>query len=368
MLSLESLLGQLVAIPSVSGDEKQIARFVAHFCRDRGHRVWMVNGSVAVWIRGAKSNRALIFNGHLDTVPTNSDGVLHMTVKNDRLIGLGVTDMKSGLAVMLMKAQLYQLHPPPCDVWLFFSREEETTAQGSLDLASWWVQDFGSRYAKKAVLILEPTGNAFVAYWHKGGGAFKATVKDGQTYHGATNLVNEQTVLDRVCRFGAGLKARQRAWLNRYPDQGYGVATINLTRLCSQGTRPNVVPAAVELWVDIRTNGALGIKELRQEFGKFRRSYGVNLSLDGREQDIVPAVCADPSSLRSAFAVGWPGLPERVFPAATDMNAFLWAGLPTGIVGPGNETIHRDGEYIEKGAMETSLANLLSVTKAFAVL
>jgi acetylornithine deacetylase/succinyl-diaminopimelate desuccinylase-like protein len=364
MFSLEELLQILVGIPSVSGFERQLAVFVARFCRQQGHDVWMIGDNVAVRIRGEDNRRAFILNGHLDTVPGDWPGALHMSVLRDRLEGLGVTDMKSGLAVMCMLAQVYRTTPPLCDMWLFFSCEEETTAQGSLDISDWWMGTFSSQYAKKAVLILEPTGGAFVAFGHKGGGVFRTMIIGNGTRHGSTNLAGKPSPLTRACQFGAELLNVQLRWLQCFPSAKYGPATINLTRIHSLSNAPNVIPNLVEVLVDIRTNGAFGADVLSTEFQDFEDKYGVSLKVDDMH-GVEVVECKNKLPLFTAFAAGWPELTMAAFPAATDMNAFLRFDLPVAICGPGNESLHQIHENIERGAMERFLAHLFPVVRAF---
>ncbi|HEX6461809.1 MAG TPA: M20/M25/M40 family metallo-hydrolase [Candidatus Saccharimonadales bacterium] len=361
VLSIETLMRHIVAIPSISGHEEKLAIYVARLCQAMGHEVFAINGSIAVRIKGEVSQRTLIYNGHLDTVPGDWPGALELTARGDRLEGLGVTDMKGGLAVMLMKAQAYRFTPPPCDIWLFFSKEEETTAQGSIDLAAWWVQNFGGYYTFKAVLILEPTGNEYVAFGHKGGGVFRATIRGAQ-HHGATNLSGHFTAPKLACRLGVALERVQTNWLKK--SDSFGVATVNLTGLAGYSA-DNVVTGAVKVWVDIRTNTTLTGSRLDTLFAKLNKKFGTDFRIDNmRDAGVVQSPSVEP--LDHAFATSWPELQRSAFPAATDMNAFISQGLPVCIVGPGKtKAMHTEHEEIQRGAAEHCFTRLRGLATAF---
>ena len=109
----------LIAIPSVSGDERGIMKWVSGWCRERGLSVQEVNRDDArpnliVSIGDPDSGPTLVMNGHLDTVPV-SDADAWRTdpfdpvVSDDgkRLFGRGSSDMKASTGVMLAMMELF---------------------------------------------------------------------------------------------------------------------------------------------------------------------------------------------------------------------------------------------------------------------
>lgn len=115
MLKLEDLLCRLVSIPSLSGEEQEIARFVADilskFC-DRVHIDEMFN--VIAEIAGSRPGRTVVFNSHLDTVPPGDmpdpyDGRIvsaELYGESGRAVrGRGACDDKHGVAAMMVAAE-----------------------------------------------------------------------------------------------------------------------------------------------------------------------------------------------------------------------------------------------------------------------
>src|SRR6266508_524697 len=102
------ILSELVAIPSVSGNEKKLAEYIIDRCSVPGYMANVIDNNVAVRIPGEDSSTAVLFDGHMDTVPWSPDEwtvdpfkLLPDPRSPDRRTGLGASDMKAGLALML---------------------------------------------------------------------------------------------------------------------------------------------------------------------------------------------------------------------------------------------------------------------------
>ncbi len=154
--SIVELLTTLVDIPSVTGDEARIATFVSERLRAAGTGEVMRSGNGVVW-RGPQRGRPLaLLAGHLDTVPPNDNA--RARLDGDKLFGLGTTDMKGGVAVMLALLEGLDLARLRFDLALVFYDAEEGPADGNglgrlLHEMPWL------RQAAFAVL-LEPTDGA----------------------------------------------------------------------------------------------------------------------------------------------------------------------------------------------------------------
>lgn len=121
MTDLLAATAELVAIPSLSRQEGSIADHVeATLGALDGLEVARVGDNVVARTTLGRPRR-LALAGHLDTVPPKDNGAPR--VDGDRLWGLGSTDMKGGLAVMLDLAAT--VPAPACDVtYVFYVAEE----------------------------------------------------------------------------------------------------------------------------------------------------------------------------------------------------------------------------------------------------
>src|SRR5262245_39937524 len=115
MDELTQLLSDLVAIDSVNPDlvaggagEGAVARFIAQWCETAGLEVRLDEvrpgrPNVIAVARGAGGGRALMLNGHIDTVGVAGMSAPHAPrVADGRLYGRGAYDMKCGVAACML--------------------------------------------------------------------------------------------------------------------------------------------------------------------------------------------------------------------------------------------------------------------------
>ncbi|HET7224901.1 MAG TPA: succinyl-diaminopimelate desuccinylase [Candidatus Eisenbacteria bacterium] len=329
--ALAELLAALVDIPSETGHEAAIAEWVARRVGARGGGELMRSGHCVVW-RGPRRGRSLmVLAGHLDTVPAN--GNARARIEGDRLFGLGASDMKAGVAVML--ALLDALDPAALRFDLacvFYEAEEGPLARNGLTRLLGempWLRD-----ARLAVL-LEPTSLACELGCS---GAMNVEVRvTGKAAHSA--------------RPWLGVNAVERAapWLaeiTRFPVTPHAVLgieyreTLQVTTL-SAGRARNVVPDELVLNLNYRFP-----PDRTPEAAESRLRGLIPAEFEARVVDRSPPgrVCADDPLVRefvARFGVsvggkqGW-----------TDVAQFTAAGIPAFNFGPGiPEQAHQAGEY-----------------------
>src|SRR3954470_9389647 len=126
---LLQLTADLVDVPSVSYDERKLTDWIeAELRHVPGLDVHRIGDNVVARTQLDRSHR-IILAGHTDTVPPN--GNERARIDGDHLYGLGSTDMKSGLAVMLQAART--ITEPAVDVtYVFYAREEVAAAESGL--------------------------------------------------------------------------------------------------------------------------------------------------------------------------------------------------------------------------------------------
>jgi succinyl-diaminopimelate desuccinylase len=124
---------ELVDIPSESRHEQALAEHVRGLLPVVLERHHDVGASLLVATPRRPSRPLVLFAGHFDTVPAQDNipgwrahGAVH---------GLGATDMKAGLAVMVELARWIALDDPELDLdaaFLFFPREELPAGESAL--------------------------------------------------------------------------------------------------------------------------------------------------------------------------------------------------------------------------------------------
>ncbi len=125
-----ALLRDLVAMPSVSGAEEAVARYLEDFARGQGLDVVRDETSVRIAVGDEASGPTLAFTSHLDVVPPG-DGWTRdpfvPTIEGDLLYGRGSGDAKASVAAMVSALVDLTRQPPVHGRVLgIFSYGEET--------------------------------------------------------------------------------------------------------------------------------------------------------------------------------------------------------------------------------------------------
>lgn len=155
------LLQELVAIPSLSGEEAEAASFLAGAMSELGMNAFVDEAGNAVGIRECPAENGRIANeivllGHMDTVP----GDIPVRIEGNVLYGRGSVDAKGPLAAFIMGATTAQLSPGTRLIVVGAVEEESATSKGARHIAA--------RYQPNFCIIGEPSGWEGVTLGYKG--------------------------------------------------------------------------------------------------------------------------------------------------------------------------------------------------------
>jgi acetylornithine deacetylase len=157
-----AFLQRMVSIPSVTGDEAAIQKFVSDHMKsiDLSVDMWETNWeelkkhpgyrpvdrgyagrpNIVGTLKGTGGGRSLLLNGHTDVIPIGkgegwSDDPWSAKIKNGRIYGRGSCDMKSGVASHILAVEyLKKLGlTPKGDVMINVVIDEEVSGHGTLD-------------------------------------------------------------------------------------------------------------------------------------------------------------------------------------------------------------------------------------------
>lgn len=153
MSNLTATLTELVDISSVTGSEGRLCTYLA----ERLLPTWgmdaveRIGNSLLVARRSEKPMIALV--GHIDTVPEQGQGASR--VEDGRLYGLGASDMKAGVAVLVHLLEDEEVAAGPYDVvGIFYDGEEGPSEANGLEpvlgQAAWLAET-------ELAVVLEPT-------------------------------------------------------------------------------------------------------------------------------------------------------------------------------------------------------------------
>ncbi len=239
MRDLVETLVELINIPSVIGNEEEIAtalefRLAAH------HPVRRIGNSL---VAGEPTHRPLVvLYGHVDTVPEQGNRTAR--VADGRVFGLGASDMKSGVAVMVHLLEDQEVATGPYDVvGVFFDKEEGPAAENGLEDV---LNDVDWLADAVFSVVLEPTDLNLELGCN---GVFNADIVfSGRSVHAARPWLGENA----VTKAGAWLAA-----MHERPPEIVNVAGLEYREVFSvtrakAGIANNVLPDRLTLNVNYR--------------------------------------------------------------------------------------------------------------------
>jgi acetylornithine deacetylase len=158
-------------------------------------------------------SRSMLFNGHIDTMPPGDEGAwthppFAAEIKDGRLYGLGVCDMKSGLAASIMAVRLLQDAgiKLPCSVIIASVCDEEGGGNGSI------VAAMGGQKAD-AVVVCEPSDKELLLA--NMGFVFFHIELEGISCHSG-NKIGGVNAIEKAIKIINALNELEHDWLLRY--------------------------------------------------------------------------------------------------------------------------------------------------------
>jgi succinyl-diaminopimelate desuccinylase len=355
------LLQEMIRLKSVNppGDEEPVARLIAsvldrYGIRAEVKRLETGRANLIARIKGSGKKKSLIFSGHMDTVPPGEiawtfdpfDGV----ERDGRICGRGASDMKGGLAAMVVAMTEIARSGKQLkgDLVLAATAGEEVDCCGSRAIVEeGLLRDAG------AMVIGEPSnGEIFIA--HKGALWVEVTCY-GKTAHGS---MPDQGV-NAIQHMNQFLVALQQRFFFRYEeDPLLGGPTIS-PNVISGGVKTNVVPDVCRLQIDIRTVPGQDHGEILNDLQTLTKEIEERTPATFQVKvfnDNPPVRTPDDAEIvRLAAATAEELFGRRFIPKGvryyTDASVFVpgtGGNLPVIIYGPGDEKIaHQPDEYIE---------------------
>jgi succinyl-diaminopimelate desuccinylase len=351
MTDLLATTTELMAVPSVSGDESAIAALVEDRLAAIGGLTVERVGDNVVARTTLSCPQRLVVAGHLDTVPPGEN--LRPRPDGDTVWGVGASDMKGGLAVMLDLATT--VREPAVDVtWCFYAREEiERDRSGLVEL---W-QERPELLAGDAAVLGEPT-NGLVEAGCQGTMRVRITLR-GVRAHSARPFTGRNAI-HRL----APLVQRVADWPGRevtldgctYAEQLQVVGVEG-------GVASNVVPDRASVTLNHRYAPD---RQWAEAEAFLHELLDPTLELgDGDTWELLDAGDGAPPSLGHPLLkalVDKSGAPPRAKVGWTDVASFWAHGVPAANFGPGDPLLaHHPDERVARSQLERTREVLRSV-------
>jgi succinyl-diaminopimelate desuccinylase len=316
---------------------------------------------VARW-PGRGDAPALCLTGHLDTVPLGGSewarDPLGGEVDGDRLHGRGASDMKGGVAAIVVAAErVAALGRGRAGLELVLCAGEETGCDGALALA----RADGALGDAGALLVAEPTTN-YPCVAHKGV-VWLDALAEGRTAHGSMPHLGDNA----IHKLARAIVALEDFAFDAEPHSLLGDPTLNVGTVAG-GININSVPDRARAGLDVRTVPGLDADAVAAQL---RAAAGDEVRIETRLA--LDPVDTDPDDewVREVFAVMAPlagerGIEPRGLAYFTDACALVPAyGTPPAIVcGPGDaDQAHRTDESCSVSALEAAADGFFEIAR-----
>ena len=247
-----ALLHDLIAIQSFSSEEDKTAARIGQWFNEHNipfqqqdYNVYAINKSFD------KNKPTLLLNSHHDTVKPNSaytKDPFHPHIEDGKLYGLGSNDAGGALVSLIALFTNYYDHPnPQYNLILAATAEEESSGPNGLNSLLPTLPPID------VAIVGEPTLMQ-LAIAEKGLVVFDGKVEGTASHAAHPNTDNPILKLPEVLQ-----------WLNnlRFEKESEVLGPVKLTvTQVNAGKQHNVVPAAVDLVIDVRVNDCYSNAEI----------------------------------------------------------------------------------------------------------
>lgn len=351
------ILSKLISIKSVNDQEKTVATYLQKLLAeyDIKSEIKPIRGDRANLVAEIGSGKPVLgISGHMDVVdPGNLDDwktdPFEMTEKDGMLYGRGITDMKSGLAALVIT--MIELHqsglPKKGTIRLMATMGEEVGEEGS----SYFLKD-GYMDDVDGLVIAEPSGYN-IGYAEKGSMDIKFISK-GKASH-SSMPENGFNAIDAL--MGLLLDANQAFRDESIEHSAIGPLIFNTT-LIKGGTQVNSIPDYAEAEANVRTIPEYDNDKVIAELNKLMDKYnqqGAQISTDIYMNEAPVLMGKDNPLIQPTKELMEPYATDEIHVApispVTDASNLVQGrtkDFPFIIAGPGNNTPHQINESVEK--------------------
>lgn len=357
------LTKKLIEIESVSGNETEILEFLADFLRENSAEVWQnedfAAGVLRIRTNGngfSKSSRAIILTGHIDTVSAGDlrawkKSPWEATEINGKIIGLGASDMKGGLAAQFIAGLEFAKEnnfESNFDLWLVAVSNEEIDGRGSRNFVKWLNEQKDSDYSEFFGVIAEPTNCENIEIGHRGNRFVRLNFK-GESGHASQQANFQKSALSKASFFLSQINDIFENWQESFSNDFLGSPSLVPTSLkAGEDKSPNKTAPSAELILDIRTTPELD-SDFKNAFDLLAEKYDFKWEY---HSEPVPSSLVSKKSRVIENILKVSKLSEKsimVSPGATDQGEFV-NGLKNAqvvVFGPGEwDEAHHQNEFI----------------------
>lgn len=322
----KEILRNLVRFNTVKDKENaQMISYIEEILREQGFQTDYKGRNLVMSI---KKEWNLGFLGHMDTVEPGNQWKMNpfeMQEKNGKLYGLGVCDMKGGIAAMLTAVSQVNFGNLRKGMKLYFTYDEEIGFSGIRDAIR------QEKTFPDTMIFGEPTNNEIMV-GSKGLMEYQISFK-GVKAHSSTPEKGKSAIRSAI-GFMNELQEFYELDIKKEQNANFEIpyTTMNIGKI-QGGSAINSVPDFCEFWVDFRTIDVKAEEKIVQEIAVLKEKYG-----------------ADVQNLNRLSAFFNPSeISKKTCNFITEASFLKKNCL---ILGAGPVTAHEVDEYIEEKSLE----------------
>jgi acetylornithine deacetylase len=306
----------------------------------------------------------LVLSGHTDTVPFDESlwqcNPLAMTEKDNKLYGLGATDMKGFFAVVHEAVQEFLDADLKQPLIILATADEESSMEGARTLAAL------GRPQARAAIIGEPTSLRPI-HMHKGI-MMEGIHIQGQSGHSSNPALGRNALEAMHDVLSALIRFRQQLQMEyRNPHFIIDVPTLNLG-VIHGGDNPNRICGHCDLEFDVRLLPGMASDAIREKIDNIITPIASKHQVSIKLTRLIPGV--DPfdnqdSELGRLAEVLTGHAPESVA-FGTEGPFLQQLGMDTIILGPGSiDQAHQPNEYMNLDQVKPCISILQQLIRQY---
>lgn len=373
------MIEKLIAIPSIScvnprldQSNQAIIEQLANWCADVGFESEIFPiperpDKFNLLATLGKGEGGLVLAGHTDTVPYDEHrwqtDPFQLTQKDNRLYGLGTTDMKTFFALALTAAAQFKADNLRHPLLLLATADEESGMCGARAFAH--LGRPNARYA----LLGEPTDLKPVRM-HKG--ILMEAVKIIGTGGHSSRPYLGNSALEGIHKVISALLAWRSKLQQEYVNPLFDIPTPTLNfGYIHGGDNPNRICAECELHIDVRLLPGMTVTETRHLFQQQVLESIAGSGLRAQFTALFEGMNAMETSAEAEIvhiAERLSGHSAEIATYATEAPYFQTLGMQTVVLGPGRiEQAHQPNEFINLDFLQPTLDILIPLIQHFCV-
>ena len=376
---LLKMIAELIRAPSVSSvnpeldqGNREIIDLLATWLNDSGFEVEIMplpgNPAKANLVATlGQGPDGLVLSGHTDTVPYDQGkwryNPFELTEADQRLYGLGTSDMKAFLALAIDALRDLGAGDLQQPVILLATADEETSMAGARALV-----EQGTLQARHA-LIGEPTGLRPVRM-HKGI-LMEAIRLQGRSGHSSDPALGNNA-LEAMHKVISALLAWRTRLQERYHNPLFAVPvpTLNLGHIHG-GDNPNRICPDCELHIDLRPLPGMELQELRHSIHRCvtESLQGSGIQIEFKSLfDGIPAMETGAETEIIRLAEQLTGHASEAVAFGTEAPYLQQLGMNTVVLGPGDiAQAHQPDEYLALERLKPTTKLLQDLVKTVCI-